>query len=92
MLYAVYPFRWDQVEIDYPPRLKRLSKEIPTSHHLAYRVDISGEPVLVDATLDTGLKIFGLPVNEGWDGVGDTLLPVVPYDEEQLSLIQFRFL
>ena len=42
VLYAVYPFRWDQVEIDYPPRLKRLSKEVPTSHHLTCRVDIGG--------------------------------------------------
>ena len=35
VLYVVYPFRWDDVEIDYPPRLRRLAEELPTSHHLA---------------------------------------------------------
>jgi hypothetical protein len=97
VLYAVYPFRWDQVEIDYPPRLKRLAKEMPTSHHLTCRVDIGGELILVDATLDTALKVLGLPVNEDWDGVGDTLLPIVPCGEEQLyypseaELMQARY-
>lgn len=84
VLYAVYPFRWDEVEIDYPPRLKRLAKEIPISYHLTCRVEIGGELILVDATLDTALKVLGLPVNEDWDGAGDTLLPIVPCDEEQL--------
>jgi hypothetical protein len=84
VLYAVYPYRWDQVEIDYPPRLKRLAKEMPTSHHLSCRVDIGGQLILVDATVDTELKVLGLPVNDGWKGVGDTLLPIVPCDEEQL--------
>jgi len=97
VLYAVYPFRWDQVEIDYPPRLKRLAEEIPTSHHLTCRVDIGGELILVDATVDTALKVLGLPVNKDWDGVGDTLLPIVPCDEEQLyypseaELMQARY-
>ncbi len=84
VLYVVYPFRWDDVEIDYPPRLRRLAEELPTSHHLACRVDIDGELVLVDATLDPALARLGLPVNKEWDGVSNTLLPMNPCGEEQL--------
>jgi len=84
VLYVVYPFRWDGVEIDYPPRLRKLAEALPTSYHLACRVDINGELVLVDATLDKPLKRLGMPVNEEWDGTSNTLLPVDPCGEEQL--------
>ena len=84
VLYVVYPFKWDELEIDYPPRLRRLAEAVPTSHHLACRVDIGGELVLVDATLDPPLKRLGLPVNMDWDGISNTLLPVNPCGEEQL--------
>ena len=78
VLYVVYPFRWDEVEIDYPPSLRKLAGVMPTSRHLACRVDIEGKLVLVDATLDPALERLGLPVNKDWDGRSDTLLPVVP--------------
>ena len=52
VLYVVYPFRWDEVEIEYPHRLLKLARELPTSHHLACKVEIDGKLVLVDATLD----------------------------------------
>ena len=89
VLYVVYPFRWDNFGIYYPPRLRRLAEELPTSHHLACKVDIDGELVLVDATLDSALtnqalKRFGLTVNKEWDGVSNTLLPMNPCGEEQL--------
>jgi len=84
VLYVVYPFRWGEVEVDYPPRLRRLAEAMPTSYHLACKVDIGGEFVLVDATLDPALKRLGLPVNETWDGSSDTLLPISPCGEEQL--------
>lgn len=84
VLYAVYPFRWDQTGINYPPQLRTMAEELPASYHLACRVDINEELVLVDATLDSPLKKLGLPVNTNWDGVSDTLLPMVPCGEEQL--------
>lgn len=84
VLYAVYPFRWDEVEIDYPPQLMRLARGLPTSHHLACKVDINGELILVDATVDPGLKKLGLHVNEEWDGFGNTVLPINPCGEEQI--------
>jgi len=84
VLYAVYPFRWDELEVNYPPRLRTLAKAMPISYHLTCRVDIDGRLVLVDATLDPALKRLGLPVNERWDGKGNTLLPMKPCGEEQL--------
>lgn len=29
VLYAVYPFRWDELEVDYPPRLRTLAIILP---------------------------------------------------------------
>jgi len=89
VLYVVYPFRWDDFGTYYPPRLRRLAEELPTSYHLACKVDIEGELVLVDATLDSALmkqalERFGLTVNKEWDGVSNTLLPMNPCGEEQL--------
>jgi len=84
VLYVVYPFRWDEVEIDYPPPLMSLARELPTSHHLACKVDIDGELTLVDATVDPELKKLGLHVNEEWDGVSNTVLPINPCGEEQI--------
>lgn len=84
VLYAVYPFRWGELEVDYPPRLRTLAKALPTSYHLTCKVDIEGRLVLVDATLDPALKRLGLPVNEKWDGKSHTLLPMRPCGEEQL--------
>jgi hypothetical protein len=84
VLYACYPFLWDEIEIDYPAILRRLAKAIPTSYHVACKVEIGGDLVLVDATLDPFLELLGLPVNKVWDGISDTLLPIVPCGEEQL--------
>ncbi len=86
VLFVVYPFRWDEgdeTEFDYPPRLKKLAEELPTGYHLACKVEIDGKLVLVDATLDSALKNAGLAVNQDWDGVSDTLLPMNPCGEEQ---------
>ena len=84
VLYAVFPFRWDEVIIGYPGHLRRLAEELPLNYHLACRVEIDRDLVLVDATLDPALGKLGLPVNEAWDGVSDTLLPMHPCGQEQL--------
>jgi hypothetical protein len=81
VLYVVYPFRWDEVELDYPPRLLRLARALPTGHHLACLVDIEGSLRTIDATLDPALAAMGLPVNEGWDGLSDTKLAIMPSGE-----------
>src|SRR5690606_1833186 len=75
-LYAVYPFRWSDLEVDYPPFLRDLARAVPISYHLACKVEIEGRLVLVDATVDRPLRRLGLPVNENWDGRSSMLLPV----------------
>jgi len=84
VLFAVYPFRWDAIEVDFPPSLKRRARMLPLSHHLACRADIEGNLVLLDATVDLPLEILGLSVNKHWDGKSDTLLPFKPLGDEQL--------
>ena len=84
VLYAVYPFRWDEFAFLYPPELRRLAKAMPIGYHLACKVDIDGRFILIDATLDSALQKIGLPVNKEWDGIRDTLLAVNPCGEEQL--------
>jgi len=84
VLYVVYPFRWSDLEVDYPAHLRRLAEAVPVSHHLACKVEIGGNLVLVDATVDRPLKKLGLTVNENWNGYDDMLLPVTPVGEEQV--------
>ena len=84
VLYVVYPFRWDEGTIHYPPSLKRMAEAMPVSHHLTCLVDIDDRLVLTDATLDLPLKILDVPVNEEWDGISDTRLPVEPCGEQQI--------
>jgi hypothetical protein len=83
VLFVGYPFRWDEVEVDYPAKLRRLAESMPTSYHLACKVEIDGALVLVDATLDLAVEKLGLPVNREWDGVSDTQLPMKPYGGEE---------
>ena len=84
VLYAVYPFRWADVEVPYPPELRRLAEALPMSYHLACKVEIEGRLVLVDATLDRALEQMGLAVNKDWDGLLDMQLPMNPSGEEEL--------
>ena len=84
VLYITCPFRWDKLGIDYPPELDCMAKAMPTRHHLACKVEIEGELVLVDATVDLGLEKLGIPVNREWDGVSDTLFPIEPQGEEEV--------
>jgi len=84
VLYVVYPFRWSDLEVDYPAHLRKLAEAMPVSYHLACRVEIGGKLVLVDATVDSPLKRLGLPVNGNWNGFSGMLLPVTPVGEEQL--------
>lgn len=84
VLYVVYPYRWAEFEELYPPELWKLALRMPPANHLACKVEIDGHMVLVDATVDPPLARIGLPVNTTWDGLSDTLLPVLPTGEEQI--------
>ena len=81
IFYSVWQFFWKDIPIEWPLELKKLIEEMPINTHLALRVKIEDEFVLVDATLDPKLKILGLPIND-WDGKSNTLLPIQPLGEE----------
>lgn len=72
VVYATFPFLWDDPGIRYPPELRSLAAGMPVAYHLACRVLISGRWVLVDATWDLPLALGGFPVNASWDGFSDT--------------------
>jgi hypothetical protein len=81
IFYSVWQFLWKDIPIEWPLELKKLVEGMPVNTHLALRVNIEDDFVLVDATLDPRLKILGLPIND-WDGKSDTLLPIQALGEE----------
>jgi hypothetical protein len=76
VVYATFPFLWNDPDLLYPPDLRQLAITLPVAHHLACRVRINNRWVLVDATWDLPLKRAGFPVNVYWDGHTDTLCAV----------------
>lgn len=72
VIYATFPFVWNDPAIQYPPYLRTLAAGMPVAYHLACRVRINGRWVLVDATWDLPLVKAGFPVNEYWNGYADT--------------------
>jgi hypothetical protein len=78
VVYATFPFLWNDPDLHYPPELRGLATSLPVAHHLACRVRINDLWVLVDATWDLPLARGGFPVNERWDGRSDTLCAVKP--------------
>ena len=96
VLYAVYPFRWEDFTLVYPENLRRLAEDMPEARHLACRVNIDGKLTLVDATFDLPLGAAGFPVNQEWDGMKDTILAVSPcgeeklYDSSEIFIVQSR--
>jgi hypothetical protein len=76
VVYATFPFLWNDPDLQYPQELRQLAPGLPVAYHLACRVRINNRWVLVDATWDRPLKRAGFPVNECWDGQADTLCAV----------------
>lgn len=72
VIYATFPFLWNDPDLHYPPQLRKLAATLPVAHHLACRVQIRGRWVLVDATWDLPLAKAGFPVNGHWDGYSAT--------------------
>lgn len=78
VVYATFPFLWNDPDIRFPPALRRLADGMPVAYHLACRVRINSRWVLVDATWDRPLVKAGFPVNEHWDGFADMKCAVKP--------------
>ena len=78
VVFATFPFVWNDPDIQYPPELRLLAARMPVAYHLACRVQIGCRWVLVDATWDRPLAHAGFPVNEHWDGYAETTCAVRP--------------
>jgi hypothetical protein len=78
VVYATFPFLWNDPDIWFPQRLRECANQLPIAHHLACRVRINNRWVLVDATWDRPLAKAGFPVNERWDGIADMKCAVKP--------------
>jgi hypothetical protein len=78
VVYATFPFLWNDPDLRYPPGLRILAAAVPIAYHLACRVRINGRWVLVDATWDPALAKGGFPINEPWDGLSETRCAVKP--------------
>jgi len=78
VVYATFPFLWNDPDIHYPPPLRKCAAMLPIAHHLASRVQIGCRWILVDATWDRPLAKAGFPVNEYWDGYSETKCAVRP--------------
>ena len=78
VVYATFPFLWNDPDLLYPSELRRLATGLPVAYHLACRVRINTCWVLVDVTWDLPLARGGFPVNRHWDGRTETLCAVKP--------------
>jgi hypothetical protein len=78
VVYATFPFLWNDPDLHYPPQLRKLAATLPVAHHLACRVQVGCNWILVDATWDLPLAKAGFPVNEDWDGYSGTKCAVKP--------------
>ena len=79
--YCTYSFLWKDLDVDYPPELKKMAQELSVTYHLACKAKINNNWVLVDATWDSALKKANFPVNENWNGESGTVNAVAPIEE-----------
>jgi hypothetical protein len=75
--------RFNESAIGFPESMQALLRknEIVDLHDYL-QVEVDGAWIDVDATWPKGLREFGFPVNEEWDGRRSMLLSVVPDDHE----------
>lgn len=78
VVFATFPFLWNDPDLHYPPQLRKLAATLPVAHHLACRVQIGCSWILVDGTWDCPLAKAGFPVNGNWDGYSETKCAVKP--------------
>lgn len=73
--------RFNESPLVFPePMQEVLRKNEIVDFHDYLQIEVGGEWIDVDATWERGLREFGFPVNEDWDGKSAMLLSVVPED------------
>jgi hypothetical protein len=73
--------RFNESPLPFPPPMQEMLRrnEIVDLHDYV-QIGVSDGWVDIDATWERGLREFGFPVNEEWDGTSPMLLSVVPED------------
>jgi hypothetical protein len=78
--------RFNESPIAFPPEMQEiLRKNEILDLHDYLQIAVDGNWVDVDATWEAGLRAFGFPVNEDWDGKAPMVLSVVP---EELTVVE----
>jgi hypothetical protein len=78
--------RFNESPIVFPDEMQEmLRKNEIVDLHDYLQVQVDGVWVDVDATWEAGLRAFGFPVNEDWDGKSSMALSVVP---EELTFVE----
>ncbi len=73
--------RFNESPLVFPaPMQEMLRKNEIVDLHDYLQIKIDGAWIDIDATWERGLREFGFPVNEDWDGKGSMMLSVVPED------------
>jgi len=73
--------RFNESPLVFPePMQEVLRKNEIVDFHDYLQIEVGGQWIDVDATWERGLREFGFPVNEDWDGASAMLLSVVPED------------
>ncbi len=62
LAYLSYPFRWNQLNIDFPQKIKTLVEKMPPQNHLALVGVINSNIFFVDVTWDKGIQHLGFPI------------------------------
>jgi hypothetical protein len=89
--YVDVSFRWYELEelgVQYPPELCRLSTKLSLSYHLHCQV-LRGRWLDVDATWDAPLAAAGFPISV-WHGDDDCMLAVKPVTTIVYTLLTER--
>lgn len=73
--------RFNESSLVFPPAMQDVLRrnEIVDLHDYV-QIAVNDTWIDVDATWERGLRDFGFPVNDGWDGKSPMLLSVVPED------------
>jgi hypothetical protein len=78
--------RFNESPLPFPENMQELlRKNEVVDLHDYLQVLIDGEWVDIDATWERGLRDFGFPVTDDWDGRSSMLLTVIPDEQEQID-------
>ena len=73
--------RFNESPLPFPPPMQEmLRKNEIVDLHDYLQITVNDGWVDIDATWERGLREFGFPVNEEWDGASSMILSVVPED------------